>query len=69
MTMNRWKWCVAGGPALLLSCATVAGAQTYQGALRGVVKDIQATEKFFKEVIGVTDFVKMENLQATLKIF
>ena len=41
MTMNPWKWCVAGGPALLLSCATVAGAQTYQGALRGVVKDIQ----------------------------
>jgi trimeric autotransporter adhesin len=41
MTMNRWKWCVASGPALLLSCATVAGAQTYQGALRGVVKDIQ----------------------------
>jgi catechol 2,3-dioxygenase-like lactoylglutathione lyase family enzyme len=29
-----------------------------------VVKDIQATEKFFKEVIGVQDFVKMENLQA-----
>ena len=29
-----------------------------------VVKDIQAAEKFFKEVIGVPNFVKMENLQA-----
>ncbi len=29
-----------------------------------VVKDIQATEKFFKEVIGVRDFVKLENLSA-----
>ena len=41
MSLNQWKWCVAGGPALLLTCATFAGAQTYQGALRGVVKDIQ----------------------------
>lgn len=29
-----------------------------------VVKDIQAAEKFFKEVVGVPNFVKMENLQA-----
>ena len=41
MSLNQSKWCVAGGAALLFTCATVAGAQTYQGALRGVVQDIQ----------------------------
>ena len=41
MSLNQSKWCVAGGAALLFTCATVAGAQTYQGALRGVVRDIQ----------------------------
>jgi hypothetical protein len=30
-----------------------------------VVKDIHVAEKFFKEVIGVPNFVKMENLSAT----
>ena len=29
-----------------------------------VVSDIQAAEKFFREVIGVPDFVKMENLRS-----
>lgn len=29
-----------------------------------VVPDIQAAEKFFREVIGVPEFVKMENLRA-----
>jgi len=29
-----------------------------------VVKDIQAAEKFFREVVGVPNFVKMENLRA-----
>ena len=29
-----------------------------------VVSDIQAAEKFFRDVIGVPDFVKMENLRS-----
>ena len=34
------------------------------GQIAWVVKDIQAAEKFFKEVIGMPKFVKMENLRA-----
>jgi methylmalonyl-CoA/ethylmalonyl-CoA epimerase len=30
-----------------------------------VVKDIKAAEKYFSEVIGITHFVKLENLRAT----
>ena len=29
-----------------------------------VVNDIQASEKFFREVVGVPDFVKLENLRS-----
>jgi catechol 2,3-dioxygenase-like lactoylglutathione lyase family enzyme len=34
------------------------------GQIAWVVKDIRAAEKFFNEVIGVQEFVKMENLKA-----
>jgi hypothetical protein len=34
------------------------------GQIAWVVKDIKATEKYFREVIGVPEFVKMENLRA-----
>ena len=43
MSLNQSKWCVAGGAALLFTCATVAGAQTYQGALRGVCETSKAS--------------------------
>ncbi|WP_169337653.1 VOC family protein [Segetibacter koreensis] len=34
------------------------------GQIAWVVPDIQSAEKFFREVIGVQEFVKMENLRA-----
>ncbi len=34
------------------------------GQIAWVVPDIKAAEKFFREVIGVPEFVKMENLRA-----
>ena len=34
------------------------------GQIAWVVSDIQAAEKFFREVMGVPNFVKMENLRA-----
>ena len=34
------------------------------GQIAWVVSDIQAAEKFFREVVGVPTFVKMENLHA-----
>jgi methylmalonyl-CoA/ethylmalonyl-CoA epimerase len=44
------------------SATTSLGSQFAQVAW--VVNDIQATEKFFREVMGVPQFVKMENLRA-----
>ena len=41
MSINEWKGCVIGGAVLCVACATAVQAQTYQGALRGVVRDIQ----------------------------
>ncbi len=34
------------------------------GQIAWVVPDIHAAEKFFREVVGVPEFVKMENLRA-----
>ena len=41
MNIIEWKWCVIGGAMLLFAYPTAGQAQTYQGALRGVVRDIQ----------------------------
>ena len=43
MSLNQSKWCVAGGAALLFTSVRVRSqvAQTYQGALRGAVRDAQ----------------------------
>jgi catechol 2,3-dioxygenase-like lactoylglutathione lyase family enzyme len=44
------------------SANTIFGSHFNQ--VTWVVKDIQATEKFFREVVGISSFVKMENLRA-----
>ena len=44
------------------SVGTVFGAKF--GQVAWVVKDIHAAEKFFREVIGISNFVRMENLRA-----
>ncbi len=45
-----------------LSANTSFGSHFSQVAW--VVKDIQAAEKFFHDVIGIKNFVKLENLRA-----
>ena len=45
-----------------LSVKTSFGSHFSQ--IAWVVNDIQAAEKFFKDVIGITSFVKLENLRA-----
>src|SRR5690349_184832 len=34
------------------------------GQIAWVVSDIQAAEKFFRQVVGISNFVRMENLRA-----